>query len=124
MQFGETKHASKDNGIAVPQCVGGVFSPTLSNSALAHLTFGLEKVVGLHFMIYADDVSLCTFRGPTKTQEKILQKGMILVEDFVYQVGLQVSAEESEFLLARTSLPKRCTAQERKCLRLDDKDIP
>lgn len=67
---------------------------------LADFAFALEKVEGLNFSIYADDVSLWTFQGPPKKQEKVHQEGLNVVEDFVNQVGLKVFAEKSTFVVA------------------------
>lgn len=90
---------------------------------LAHLAFAEEKVDGLHFTIYADNVSLWTFQIKPKTQEKILQEGFNVLEYFVNQVGLEVSAEKSAFVVAGTPLTKKWTAQARTRLKLDEEDI-
>lgn len=46
----------------------------LFNMVTTDLALELQEAHGLHFTIYADDVSLWTIGGPIKTQQAILQK--------------------------------------------------
>ncbi|KAM7306314.1 hypothetical protein ISCGN_010045 [Ixodes scapularis] len=86
-------------GRGTPQ--GSVLSPYLFNVAMIGLPKKLETIGGLHYSIYADDITLWVTGGSDGFIQDTLQEAIRVVESYVEPRGLACSPQKSELLLLK-----------------------
>lgn len=86
---------------------GAVLSPFLFNLSLRALSRSLAEIEGLGHAFYADDLTLWCEGGSDGQIEELLQTAIRVVQDFLDNAGLCLSAQKSELLLCRPTLGAR-----------------
>ncbi|KAM7304248.1 hypothetical protein ISCGN_014148 [Ixodes scapularis] len=97
IRIGDHMSNPRPNRVGVPQ--GSVLSPLLFNMAMADLPHRLSRIPSLKFTIYADDISLWTVTGDTRTQQQTLQAGLDEVQTHLNRVGLTASPEKTTYVV-------------------------
>ncbi|KAG0435900.1 hypothetical protein HPB47_018250, partial [Ixodes persulcatus] len=66
---------------------------------MADLPHRLSRIPSLKFTVYADDISLWTVTGDTRTQQQTLQAGLDEVQTHLNRVGLTASPEKTNYVV-------------------------
>ncbi|KAG0417628.1 hypothetical protein HPB47_005464 [Ixodes persulcatus] len=94
------KHCSREektNEIGVPQ--GAVLSSVLFNLAIAPLLWRLVVIPDFAFTVYADDITAWTMGSDNAPlPETTIQRALDVVSDFLKEVGLRPSPEETRYV--------------------------
>lgn len=80
---------------------GAVLSPMLFNLAMTRVARKLERIEGIHFAIYADDITMWSAKGNGGQTENRLQESIHTVESTLGEMGLNCSAAKSELLVLK-----------------------
>lgn len=97
VKVGSTFGNKTANRIGVPQ--GAVLSPTPFNMVMADLLPTLDKISGICYTIYADDITIWSTGGSLGEQEQALQQGLNTTTDFLESAGLSPSPEKTVFVV-------------------------
>ncbi|KAG0436028.1 hypothetical protein HPB47_018188 [Ixodes persulcatus] len=89
VRIGDHMSDPRPNRVGVPQ--GSVLSPLLFNMAMADLPHRLSRIPSLKFTVYADDISLWTVTGDTRTQRQTLQAGLDEVQTHLNRMYLTLA---------------------------------
>ena len=89
----------------VPQ--GSVLAPLLFNVALLPLAWKLSEIPDIHFLIYADDVTVWTTHLSLERQKQGLQTALDATLDWCTSVGLTLSSEKTAYLSIASSWGRR-----------------
>ncbi|KAM7308950.1 hypothetical protein ISCGN_012581 [Ixodes scapularis] len=95
VRCGQHDSEPQPNRVGVPQ--ESVLSPTLFNLAMANLPHELSKIPGLGFTVYADDVSIWTYKEDLKVQQMVLQAGLDTIEAHLARVGMRAAPEKTNY---------------------------
>lgn len=100
LTLGELKSTEISLGCrGTPQ--GAVLSPMLFNLVMTRVAKELEKIEGISFAIYADDVTIWSANGNVGQTETRLQESVQAVENTLCKMGLTCSAKKSELLILK-----------------------
>ncbi|KAH6927008.1 hypothetical protein HPB50_025278 [Hyalomma asiaticum] len=101
---------------------GSILSPTLFSLALNGLTQNLRSVPGLHFTVYADDITLWAKKGSPSDIQYTLQSAIDTTARYLDDRGLPLSSAKSEYIVVTNS--KHPNTQDRQLVTLSIKNEP
>ncbi|KAH6938560.1 hypothetical protein HPB50_010573 [Hyalomma asiaticum] len=105
----------------VPQ--GSILSPTLFSLALNGLTHSRKSVPGIHFTIYADDISLWATEGSPSNIQYTLRSAIDTSARYLEERGLTLSGAKSEYIVVTNrKLPN--SQEDRQLVTLSIKNEP